>query len=318
MKAVLTLSLLVGLTSSALAANPLTPAEQTVCRSLSHCMMIVETHPFDSFDYDVLADEFARFGPKGQRALIKRVGNSGVDAGHAADLLAIMAVPDTLTSLKNMSARNALAARTVEAIETRLNAQSNRPSKPRLTPHSGVRCTTPIVEGSENRRDQMPFFETRIAQADSYGAFRPSAAFRFDIKDQPAPRYTSRAWLRMAVPVTGGWIATYPDALVYYSSRTGEPTFLSEQCMSGLFMKRPDQRHVSVWGVMIDGNKTTKILSITADTVSDVGTLNGSMTDALRLPHNDLCLTSDSGDQVTLKPDGSMVTDCDSRTEPHD
>jgi len=44
--------------------------ESIVCKSVSHCVDIVERHAPDSFDYQVLNSEFQRFGEKGKTALI--------------------------------------------------------------------------------------------------------------------------------------------------------------------------------------------------------------------------------------------------------
>ena len=44
--------------------------ESIVCKSVSHCVDIVERHAPDSFDYQVLNGEFQRFGAKGKAALI--------------------------------------------------------------------------------------------------------------------------------------------------------------------------------------------------------------------------------------------------------
>jgi len=54
---------------TAIAANPLTPYEQRVCRSARQCADIVKRHNIDEFDYSVLAAEFNRFGPRSVSAL---------------------------------------------------------------------------------------------------------------------------------------------------------------------------------------------------------------------------------------------------------
>lgn len=53
------------------ASNPLTPAEQKICSSVSHCLDIVSRHGPTEFDYTVLAEAFAGFGTKGRNALLK-------------------------------------------------------------------------------------------------------------------------------------------------------------------------------------------------------------------------------------------------------
>lgn len=70
MKALLT-ALIFGLSTplTAMATNPLTRAEQPVCRSVKQCADIVSRHRLDEFDYRVLAAEFDRFGNKSVSAL---------------------------------------------------------------------------------------------------------------------------------------------------------------------------------------------------------------------------------------------------------
>ena len=91
------------------AANPLSRAEQTVCRNLSHCLSILDDHPHDSFDYAVLAQEFTRFGDRGRKALIKRVSQGDTaknrSASHAADLISIMPDEHFLAPLQALSDR---------------------------------------------------------------------------------------------------------------------------------------------------------------------------------------------------------------------
>lgn len=55
---------------SAQAQSNLSSGETRVCKSLKHCIDIVERHAPDSFDYQVLNGEFQRFGPKGKAALL--------------------------------------------------------------------------------------------------------------------------------------------------------------------------------------------------------------------------------------------------------
>lgn len=49
--------------------------ESIVCKSVSHCVDIVERHAPDSFDYQVLNGEFQRFGPKGKAALLNMLAS---------------------------------------------------------------------------------------------------------------------------------------------------------------------------------------------------------------------------------------------------
>ena len=46
-----------------------------VCKSVTHCIDIVERHAPDSFDYQVLNGEFQRFGEKGKVALLKMLAS---------------------------------------------------------------------------------------------------------------------------------------------------------------------------------------------------------------------------------------------------
>lgn len=67
----LTLGLaLCGLSLQSAIAKPLTKAEHSVCQSLRHCVDIVERHDASEYDYDVLMEEFRRFGPKGRQAVL--------------------------------------------------------------------------------------------------------------------------------------------------------------------------------------------------------------------------------------------------------
>ena len=51
------------------------PDESIVCKSVSHCVDIVERHAPDSFDYEVLNGEFKRFGSKGKTALLNMLAS---------------------------------------------------------------------------------------------------------------------------------------------------------------------------------------------------------------------------------------------------
>ena len=61
------------------------------CESLRHCVNILERHGPDQFDYQVLAGDFARFGPKGTDRLIKMIGsNKPEQAQNAVDMLSAL------------------------------------------------------------------------------------------------------------------------------------------------------------------------------------------------------------------------------------
>jgi hypothetical protein len=68
-------------------AKSLTPAEKRVCKSLQHCLDIVETHNRQSFDYRVLSAEFANMGDKGRKALLKSLGGKNEDLSVRAAYL---------------------------------------------------------------------------------------------------------------------------------------------------------------------------------------------------------------------------------------
>jgi len=79
---------MLGWAGSAYAANPLTPAERAVCKSVKHCVDIVETHPPDAYDYAVLHGEFLRFGDKGKTALLRMLSATDkTDMRRAQNLL---------------------------------------------------------------------------------------------------------------------------------------------------------------------------------------------------------------------------------------
>ena len=81
--------MLIGWAASAQAAAPLTPAEMTVCKSVKHCVDIVERHAPDAYDYRVLHSEFLRFGGKGKAALLSMLsGKDEADMRRAQTLLA--------------------------------------------------------------------------------------------------------------------------------------------------------------------------------------------------------------------------------------
>ena len=61
------------------------------CENLRHCVNILERHGPDQFDYQVLAGDFARFGPKGTDRLIKMIGsNKPEQAQNAVDMLSAL------------------------------------------------------------------------------------------------------------------------------------------------------------------------------------------------------------------------------------
>lgn len=61
--------------SFAQAKPALTSGEIRVCKTVTHCVDIVERHAPDSFDYRVLNSEFQRFGSQGKAALIEMLAS---------------------------------------------------------------------------------------------------------------------------------------------------------------------------------------------------------------------------------------------------
>jgi len=80
---------MLGWAGLAQAAAPLTPSERTVCKSVKHCVDIVNRHAPDEYDYSVLHGEFLRFGEKGKAALLSLLsGKDKTDMRRAQSLLA--------------------------------------------------------------------------------------------------------------------------------------------------------------------------------------------------------------------------------------
>jgi len=70
------------------AAQLLSPAESIICKSVRHCVDIVERHAPDEYDYAALHGEFLRFGDKGKAALLKLLsGKDILDMQRAQDIL---------------------------------------------------------------------------------------------------------------------------------------------------------------------------------------------------------------------------------------
>lgn len=74
------------------------PNESIVCKSVKHCIDLVERHAPDSFDYQVLNSEFQRFGPPGKTALINMLASKDeTDMRRAQAVLArgdVLLTPD--------------------------------------------------------------------------------------------------------------------------------------------------------------------------------------------------------------------------------
>lgn len=120
------------LASTAAAANPLTQAEKRVCQTLEQCVSIVERHPHDSFNYDLLTTEFARYGSRGQAELLRLLDRNPDARANAADLLALSKSPTLIAQLSIMASSSdpelgALARGTIRAIAARLPEETRLP-----------------------------------------------------------------------------------------------------------------------------------------------------------------------------------------------
>ncbi len=65
-------------------ANPLTRAEQSVCRTPQHCFDILSRHDATQFDYTVLGEGFLRFGGRGKGALMRGLTHKDKDVATRA------------------------------------------------------------------------------------------------------------------------------------------------------------------------------------------------------------------------------------------
>lgn len=297
---------------SALAANDLTEAEQTVCRSLTHCLSILDNHPYDSFDYKVLAEEFGQYGRKGELALIKRLTIQNGKPEHAADLLAIMATSNSLDQLRSVSRKvprpqRRLINRTYKAITARLKGhQKNEPpisvSMPPDTSNSG--CSHGKDLRFSARKREMPFFELDVATPDLFGAYRPSA--RHDLPLTLA----SRGWLQSALPLAGGWLAAYPDGLVQYDNQTGTPQIIIRGRILSLQPQKDYSLSGDVWAFMPTKDGQTYILTISQNSVKLITTLPSSLSELRRDKDHRIYVTGQNGDSVTLMPDASFWPGC--------
>lgn len=317
MKAVLT-ALIFGVSTptALMAANPLSEAEQPVCRSLSHCLTIVDNHAHDSFDYAVLADEFQGFGKKGRKALIKRIEKGGSSSGHAADLIALMGDKDALARLrKRRTDDSALIARTVTALNARLTPEPSTPPAPLPSlPLSDSENRPPVcARGTplkfEARRREMPFFERSMATPDRYGAYRPSAAFNAPLA------LASRSHLRTARPVPGGWLAGYPDGLLSYDNDTGAPRLRIKGDVLSVQARHHRTLTPDSWAFILNANNQTYIVDVGPNSLRLVTTLTGPLTELRRGKEGVIYAASEAGSTITLRPDGSVKAGCGD-TEP--
>ena len=299
---------MVGTAGGARANAPLTDAEQQVCRTLNHCLKIVDDHPMDSYDYAVLTEEFRRYGSKGRDALIRRLRKGGPKAGHAADLLALSRDASALPPLKALKTHKdesvrTLAHRTYEALEKRLGKADpalpesmTRPAIPVSLP-----CPTskPVSLASQQR--EMPFFEVDVAQPDRFGAYRPSAPYRI-----ASPR-TLRSDLTSAVSVPGGWLAGYSGGLIRYDNDTGEPDVMGDTSVLSLQRKKPTDLTSGVWAIM---DAPEGVILSDALTGRTVIRLSGQLRGLGRTKEDHLIVSTTTGAIVRLSAEGELMTGC--------
>lgn len=79
--------LALGFSTQSGSARPLTPAEETVCRNVRHCLDILKNHDAESFDYQVLKDEFIEFGQTGKERLLKAMSDANSDLSRNAVIM---------------------------------------------------------------------------------------------------------------------------------------------------------------------------------------------------------------------------------------
>lgn len=288
-------------------ANPLTRAEREVCQTLRHCLAIVESHPHDAFDYAVLAEEFARFGAKARKALIRMLDGDDPEAGHAADLIAVSGDAAFLPLLDVVS-ENRLIRRTHEALSLRLGelqpATDREPAIPTVSDTLGP-CPSGTPVSVHTQAGEMPFFEAAIARPDHYGAYRPSAKYHLPL------RQSARKDLRSATAVPGGWIAGYAGGLVHYDNANGKPTRLSEEAVLGVLRLHPGRLDKTVWAFMAEGNDL-RVVIVSDKASTSVANLPGPLSSLQRGVDGSLLIGVAERRVLRLLPDGTIVEGCPS------
>lgn len=298
---------LAGLPLAASASNPLSAAEQQVCRSLSHCLSIVDAHPADSFDYGVLAAEFRRFGETGRDALLQKIEKGGTLALHAADLLALSRDASAIAPLSAMErtgdkATQTLAGKTRQALTLRLQpAKESGVTPPPVQTVLSAPCPHSEIVAVDAQRREMPFFESDVARPDAHGAYRPSARFTLPLA------HAGRGALRSAVPVPGGWLAGYAGGLVRYDAQSGEPTLLSDARVISLQRRDPERTGAGVWAVLEapGGMIVADALALTVK-----GRLPGRLSGMSRTANGTLLIGTDAGTVLGLSPQGDVASGC--------
>jgi len=59
------------------------------CKTVAHCVDIVNRHAPDSFDYDVLSRDFLRFGRQGRLAVLNMASTASTDKSNSSDVVAL-------------------------------------------------------------------------------------------------------------------------------------------------------------------------------------------------------------------------------------
>ena len=93
-----------GFISQTSSASPLTPAEQTICKNVRHCLDILKRHDPNEFDYQVLKNEFSGFGKTGKDRLLKAMAEKDSDLSkNAAILLSLSSYEFSAADLKRLT-----------------------------------------------------------------------------------------------------------------------------------------------------------------------------------------------------------------------
>lgn len=154
----------------------------------------------------------------------------------------------------------------------------------------------------------MPFFELDTAAPDAFGAYRPSATY-----DAPL-RFATRGWLRSARPIPGGWLAAYPDGIIQFDNRTGAPRLRAKGNVLSLQTRGQNTMSPETWVFILNAQNQTYIIDMGTTDLKLVATLPGPLKELRRDATGTLYATSDVGQSVTLRTDGSIAAGCGPET----
>ena len=199
------------------------------CKTLSHCVDILERHDSDSFDYAVLAQDLDRFGEKGRQALWRLI-DAGADGNQNAQKIANRALDMLSRSLKILPPAE---QRRMVAMWT---SQAGQPYEPEILARLMTTNLSPMVRstaintlGSEN--ESVAFFSRAI--------LAETLRRKMDFPMPPADfAPLSRAALSTPSPTLAALIALYPadtsaPALARLLASGHEPTVI--EAYSALF-----------------------------------------------------------------------------------